>query len=1344
MKIGFHIIVLLIVHLVLTFQSANANGQLVFDHYTVDQGLPSLYVKGITQDKFGFIWLSTRVAVCRFDGIHYKEFPAYDEKNNPVQLIPERIYSTPDSMLVCSSLSGNYFYFDFEYECFKAYTLLNNLGFVQAIVPFRGGFWVCRDGKLFFLSSKSGTLSDIGEFVDKKYIPEGVKFLNITVRGEKLVAITDNAQVFVVDLKIKSASRFDLRPLLGDQPTSIVYLDSQNFLWLADSNYGLFRFDLATGRNWHFSNSGQGNFFIASNLVHCVFEDTQKQVWIGTEGGLLVWSNTMQTGSFHQYEPENPQGLNTNPVYNGFCDKDGNVWLGTYFGGVNLWRARKNYFTIWKSGINKWELEGKAVSCIKEDRFHNLWIAFEDMGLCKLDVGTGNIVRYTSNSSGTGLSYNNLHDLLFLSDDELWIATYTGGINILNPLTGKFRYINRKNEAELPSDNIYSFYRWKEQVFISTSGGIVLYDLRSKKIRRFKPDQTLGIQFESICRGKDKLWFSSSRYVYWYNEKTDSLVCFDHIPEMTRINFVKADSKGRIWVGDCYSGLCSINEQTNEIKYYNTKSNFPASWVFSLEEAKNDWIWVSSDKGLIKFNPGRDYYELYDNYSGVTFNQFNFRSSGKDTRGNIYFGGINGMVSFNENEAPIVSGYSKVYFTGMQLFNRELVPGPRSPIKASLNMAQKVELKFDQNVFTIEFASINYSANIQCKYAYYLENFEKGWNYVGNRNFATYTNLNPGTYYFHVKGYENYIQGETQERILKIVVKPPFYLTIGAFLIYFILICLIGILIYRVGKRFEKSKALVALERLEKEHTEEITRLKLDFFTNISHELKTPLTLILGPLGKMIEDKGITPGIRKKLAVIDSNAQRLFHLVNQLLEFRKAESGKEDLHISNHDLCSIAEEFKEAFEPIAESRTIEFKTYVSTTGSTVWLDIDKIRKVIFNLLSNAFKFSHDGGCVELLFNVFETDEKSSRELQIVVSDSGKGIRKEMRDKVFEQFFQVQDGDHSNGTGIGLAYAKALVQHHRGQITVESEEGKGTAFTVTVPVAKNAYSDNEIVSAMPPIPKPDDGMNVSSGFVQALKNVDSNEMSRKPVVLIVEDNLDMVDFMKEILEEKYHIYSAENGRVALEKLKHISPELIISDVMMPEMDGLEFTRFVKADLNTSHIPVVLLTAKSGFQNNLGGLKSGADFYIEKPFYPEILEQNIENILKTRKRTIERFKSDGSVSLSEIVYSESDRTFIEKLTSVVLSNISNPELDVTFLVDQMGVSRSLLHLKLKGLLDCSTTEFIRSVRLKEAVKLISSGKCNISEAAYETGFSNPAYFTTRFKEYYGKSPREYFNL
>jgi len=351
----------------------------------------------------------------------------------------------------------------------------------------------------------------------------------------------------------------------------------------------------------------------------------------------------------------------------------------------------------------------------------------------------------------------------------------------------------------------------------------------------------------------------------------------------------------------------------------------------------------------------------------------------------------------------------------------------------------------------------------------------------------------------------------------------------------------------------------------------------------------------------------------------------------------------------------------------------------------------------------------------------------------------------MLDKVFDRFFQIEDGNFKHkGSGIGLAYVKSLVLLHRGQINVESEFASGTKFTVIIPATKSDYSSEEIITSDSVIIDHEENIAIDSDYDLDIKLIDSKGTMRNPIILIVEDNMELLDFMKESLEDKYQIFTAQNGLEAIEKLNHFSPELIISDVMMPGMDGFEFTKKIKSAINTSHIPVILLTAKSGLENKFRGLKTGADYYIEKPFYPNILEQNIENILNTRRSLIERFKNDAFVPMSEIAQSEGDKVFVEKLTAIVLSNISDPDMDVTFLINKMGVSRSLLHLKLKGLVDSSTTEFIRSVRLREAVKLISSGKCNISEAAYETGFSSPAYFTRRFKEHYGKSPRDYFDM
>ena len=537
------------------------------------------------------------------------------------------------------------------------------------------------------------------------------------------------------------------------------------------------------------------------------------------------------------------------------------------------------------------------------------------------------------------------------------------------------------------------------------------------------------------------------------------------------------------------------------------------------------------------------------------------------------------------------------------------------------------------------------------------------------------------------------------------------------------------------------------LERREKEHADEIHKVKLEFFTNISHELKTPLTLILGPLSRIMEEEKLSPAFRKRLIGIERNANRLFQLINQLLEFRKIENGKERLNVAQCDIRHLMEEISSSFESTIESRDIDFIIRYPEKEITVWIDAEKVDKIIFNLLSNAFKFTREGGRIEFAIALKKRDNRVSKpdyDMILSVSDSGKGISTEMLDKVFDRFFHVDDERNGHeGSGIGLAFVKSLVLLHKGEIDVDSELNKGTVFTVRIPVMKSDYDEAEIVNCssqfVPPV-----GVQISMLNSQPERDFLSEEGGdRKPMILLVEDNIELIRFMKESLELKYQIITALNGRLAIKRLENITPDLIISDVMMPEMDGFEFTHQMKTNLATSHIPIVLLTSKSGTENRLAGLRTGADYYIEKPFYPAILEQNIDNILRTRKRLIERFKDDAYVQVGEMVRSESDKVFIEKLTSIIKTNLSDSSLDVSVLVKEMGVSRSLLHMKLKGLVGCSSTEFIRAVRLKEAVKLIANGRCNISEAAYETGFSSPTYFTRRFREFFGKSPREYFN-
>lgn len=1319
-----------------------------FIHYTNKDGLPTSYVKSITQDHCGFIWLATRISVCRFDGKNFKEFPAYDESGNPFSLICNRIFSTSDSTLIARTNDAKYFYFDFDNECFKPYPLLNNIGITQSIEPADKGYWICRDNNLYFLDIKTGKLSELREKVTFGNIPGDVSFINVKKNGENMVAITENKLIVWFDFKRSKIKSFEFPSALESYAVSSFYLDQGNNVWIGDENEGLFRLNLDNGLIDYYSDDMQGDNYISHNLIHCFTEDHQGRVWIGTEAGICLWSPVTKKFTICRYDLSDPSGLNTDPIYDAFCDKSGNVWLGTYFGGINFWSAEKNFFKTWTSGIGNRQLGGNVVSCLREDSYGNIWIGLEDLGVNKLDITSGEISKYSSTSSKNSLSYNNVHDIIFMSDNTMWIATYTGGINIMDIKTGKYTYINRKTSVNLPSDNIYSFLPSGDSVFIATSNGIALYNGRTKNISGFYSDKLKNFQFESMCKTNKKIWFSSSQGVYFFDTRIDSLCKFDRIPEFTNINFVKSDSKGRVWIGDCYDGLCYYDEHADSVVRFNIENGFPVSWMFSIEEGNGGWFWASSDKGLVRLNPEKKIFTLYDSNSGVPFNQFNFRASYKDSWGNIYFGGNNGMVSFNENENPDISKKMEIFFTGMQLFNKSITPGKKSPLKKSINEVEKIRLDYRQNVFTIEFSALSYSYSGKCQYAYYLENFEKTWNYVGNRDFASYTNLSPGTYYFHVKGSVSNIVNEKNERILKIIVNPPFYLSIWAFIFYFFLVWAITIMVYMIGKRFEKSKAQVEMERREKIHGEELHKVKLEFFTNISHELKTPLTLILGPLNKILDEEKLSPAFRKQLSGVEKNAQRLFHLINQLLEFRKIDDGKEVLQVERCDLKSFANDIRDSFEQTAENKNIDFKINIPNEDIPVWLDINKVDKIIFNLLSNAFKFTKNGGGIELKLEVMTREKKGKNakyNLVISVSDTGKGIEPQMVNRIFERFFKLDnEGSLDKGTGIGLSYVKSLLILHRGEIKVQSELGVGSTFTVILPVSKSDYFKEEISHpSLQYIPSKED-IELETESEESYQFIDSNGFSHDPAILIVEDNNELLEFMKESLEEKYQIFTAKNGKEAMDKIAKHLPDLIISDVMMPLMDGFEFSKRIKSDINTSHIPIILLTAKSGVENRLAGLKTGADFYIEKPFYLNVLEQNIENILNTRIKLIERFKNDAFVSVSEVTHTESDKLFIEKLTAIIKNNISDPDLDVTFLIREMGISRSLMHLKLKSLVDCSATEFVRSIRLREAVKLISNGKFNISEAAYETGFSSPTYFTRRFKEYYGKSPREYFNL
>lgn len=1318
-----------------------------FLHFTNESGLPSSYVKSIAQDQHGFIWLATRVSVTRYDGTNYKTFPAFDAQNQPIEIFSNKVFLFADSLLITRTNNGVYFFFDSKKECFFPYELLNNLGVVQEIAPIENGFWVCQSNELYFVDAFTQKKLTFNELCRTFKLPQSTAITDFVVHDQQLVAFANGNQLLKFNLQSNTLSKYDLKTKLDNATLDVNYIDSQNWVWIEDESNGLARIHIETGQINYFSTSENYPNYIPHNMVHCFATDKQQRIWIGTEAGLVVYDPIFNQSEVCRYDILNPKGLNTDPIYDAFCDREGNVWLGTYFGGINFWRAEESFFRTWEAGSGRWQLGGNVVSCFAGDKQGNLWIGLEDLGLNFMNMHTGEVKKYVSRVGVNSLSYNNLHDLLLVDDKQLWIATYTGGINILDIASGNFTHIKRENTPQLNSNAVYKLQRVDDQIFIASSLGINVYNLKTKQFSKFKHDILGTMQFECIAETQGKVWFSTATGVYCYEQASDEVHLFDRIPDFTNINFVKADSKNNIWIGDCYDGIACYNVLKDSVTVFNRKNGFPASWIFSIEEGDEGWYWASSDKGLIKFHPRLGLNILYDSNSGIPFNQFNYRASYTDSEGNVYFGGNNGMVSFNESESPMLIKATDVVLTGLQLFNKPISPQNSNLLKESISTLKKLVLKYDENVFTIEYSALAYALQGRCQYAYYLEGFENEWNYVGNREFATYTNLSPGRYVFHVKGSTNNIMNETNERTLEIRVRPPFWLSYWAFLVYFFIVWFFSVQLYRFGKYLEKNRSMAEMERRDKVHAEEIHNVKLEFFTNISHELKTPLTLILGPLNRIIEEEKLSPASQKRLFGIEKNARRLFTLIDQLLEFRKIERGKETLEVSEVDVHAFGEEIAKAFESIVDANDIEFVTQLPTLEKTAWFDARKVDKIVYNLLSNAFKFTPAGGRIEFKMQVIHKNSKLKnfgRHLLIDITDTGKGIKPEMLDKVFERFFQTEgDNPNMHSSGIGLAYVKSLVMIHCGDIQVKSEYGKGTTFTVTIPASKKDYAESDLCSKDVQIARDNRPELLMLDAHAEAKTIGMAGLTNKPTILLVEDNVELVDFVRDILEPNYEVVVAYNGQEALVKLERVMPDLVVSDVMMPGMDGYELTQHLKTDLKTSHIPVMLLTAKSGAENHLKGLNSGADVYIEKPFMPELLLKNIENVVATRQHLIERFKNDAYIEVNEMAATESDKEFLERMTQIIRDNIST-DFDVSFLVKEMGLSRTLIHMKLKSLVNCSTTEFIRQIRFKEAIKLIADGKCNISEAAYEVGFSSPTYFTRRFKELYGKSPREYFKL
>lgn len=1327
---------LFIILLILSFCStAQSQDNISFHHLTVENGLSQNSVLSITQDAQGYIWLGTRFGLNKYDTNKIKIFKHSDQDSTTLSSSDYiRVLFSDQEKTLWVGTSGGLNKYHPETENFERiehsparHSLSNNV--INAVLEDKDKkIWVGTDSGLNLLVNKKRTLF-------KSFLKD-VKITALACAGKGIIWVGTNKGLMRLS-KSGNVYKINLQRTFNKKINSIVennintlVTDQHNILWIGTSKAGLIKLNLSTGATQFYSTA---NKTLSSNSVRKLLLDKNGLLWIGTQKGINILNPLNGKVMVYQHDPDNIKSISQNSVYEIFADNHGSIWIGTYYGGANVVFPNLSAFEVFKSSNFKNSLSSNIISGIREDAEQNLWIGTEAEGLNLYHQQSKTFRTFKNNPANPNSLSSNLVKTIYIDQDkELWVGTFLGGLEKFNQSNQDFIHYKNKQgvKGTISSNNVYCMLHDSQRRFwVGTTRGLNLLD--KKNIKFSQPDASKGNN-SAICKSiircihedrQKNIWVGAIGGLYFLKYKSDAF---------TRLNFsnspncITEDESGNIWIGFYYGGITCYNPETKKLENWRMKNGLPNDNILGILTEKPGILWLSTDKGISRFDTKKKTFKNYNSNDGLPGNVFNENSYYKNKAGRMFFGGFSGLVSFFPAQFHQNHYAPAAIFTGIKLFNKTIAANSPYHIKKDSNGEQKITLRHDQNIFSVEFATLNYIKPGNNSYAYKLSGFEKDWNFVHIPS-VTYTNLHEGKYVLLVKGRNNDGIWSKNVSKLQIEILPPLWRTWYAYLFYFVFF---GSIIFIV-LRYALMRELFKKEQ-------EVHNLKLDFFTNISHEIRTPLTLITAPLEKMIYNASSDSGLSTQLHSIKDNADRLMRLTTELLDFRKAESGHMDLHISKNNIVSYSKQIFHVFQELATQNQIDYTFICQTEDIQLYFDHFQMEKVLFNLLSNAFKFSVNGGKISVFIEEF------SDYVLIKVTDNGRGIPLEKQDRLFSSFYQIDSTKGQTGTGIGLALSKLIVELHSGTIQVNSQpvaankEGS-TTFSVKLKKGNTHFDRKTIV-------EPDPYEKLESGFVQphperVLQQSPDKNQHIESTILLIEDNPEIRKLLKDELFSRYHILECADGIQGLEMATAQIPDLIISDIMMPGIDGLELCEKVKLDDRTSHIPVILLTAKAAHAHQLAGLKTGADLYMTKPFSLELLAANIKNLIATRNLIRQKFGQIVTLEPTNVTIAAPDQAFLTKIMNYIEGQLANPNFNVPMLSVEMGMSQPILYKKIRALTDLSVNDFIKSVRLKKAAQLLNQRVYNVSETAYAVGFSDPKYFTKEFKKQFGLSPTDY---
>ena len=1320
--------------LVCFFITIFCQAQSVEEHYyfknlSIRNGLSQNTVNAILQDRKGFMWLGTKDGLNRYDGLSFRKFK--HDAANPRSIgnsFITSLYEDFNGNIWVGTDAGVYIYYP-EKEAFEEFDCqsLEKTRIERSVSMIagdkQGRVWIAVEAQGMFCYDtrqkllRNYPLSEISSNI-KCFTFDSGGTLWLGFYGDGLYYSKDN----LATVHPYGSPEDGKREFEGGVITKIVQ-GNYNCLYIGSVKEGVSELNLTSGqvRNLLAIDESGESIFCRDLLPY-----SDNELWIGTESGIYIYN--LRTAQFIHLRASlyDSYSLSDNAIYALYKDREEGLWIGSYFGGVDYYPRQYTYFAKYYPKNIANSLHGKRVRefCRADDG--TLWIGTEDGGLNHFNPKTKEF-HFFEPSAG----FTNIHGLC-MDGSHLWVGTFSKGLRVIDTRTGVVlrTYTEGHTPHSLNDNSIFSICRTSAgEIYLGTLFGLLRYNRTQDNFDRI-PELNGKFVYDIKEDSYGNLWlatYANGAYCYDVSVRRWKNYVFDAEDEKSlpydKVLSVFEDSYRQIWLTTQGGGFCLFHPDTETFTRYGLKDGLPNDVVYQIVEDDDRFLWLTTNNGLVRFDPKTMEMKVFSTANGLPTNQFNYRSGFKDEAGNIYLGSINGFVAFDPRTFAENRQVPAVAITDFLLFNKEVSVGETdSPLKSSITFSDKVVLTADQNSFSFRIAALSYQAPRMNKLMYKLEGFDEGWLTIGESPLVTYSNLGYGDYVFKVKASNSDGVWNEQETSLHLSILPPFYLSGWAYCFYvlFFMGCLVCVIFYFKRRNYRKQHR--QMEMLEQEKEREVYHAKIDFFTNVAHEIRTPLTLIKGPLENIILKKEVDSETKEDLYIMKQNTERLLNLTNQLLDFRKTETRGFRLNFTECDVVAVLRETYLRFTSLAKQKGLDFILELPQECFMADVNQEALTKIISNLLNNGVKYASTYLRISL-----ETDEKV---FHIRTFNDGEMIPDTMKEEIFKPFVRLDKEDEvTTGTGIGLALSRSLAELHQGSLMMEKGE-EVNCFCLTLPVNQ----DSTITLSAENVSQVEEN---SCGWEQ--EETDTKE--KKPMILVVEDNPDMLAFIRKQLTTEYSVLTAMNGIEALAVLDNHYVNLVVSDVMMPQMDGFELCKTIKSDLSYSHIPVVLLTAKTNIQSKIEGLELGADAYIEKPFSVEYLLANISSLIHNREKLRQTFAKSPFVAANTMALTKADEEFIWKLNDIIQANLHNPEFSMEDMADALKMSRSSFYRKIKGVLDLSPNEYLRLERLKQAAQLLKEGKSRVNEICYTVGFNSPSYFSKCFLKQFGVLPKDF---